>query len=72
MAWPFIWRTMKTGAAALQRFGDGLIFNTHLHGIFLQGVYHRPVAEEPPVFVPLPPPTQEQVAMVAIKIKRPP
>ena len=41
------------------------LFNTHVHGIFLQGVYHRPVAEKPPVFVPLPPPTQEQVAKVA-------
>jgi hypothetical protein len=55
---------------ALQRFGDGLVANTHMHGIFLQGVYHRPVADQPPVFVPLPPPTQEQVAMVAIKVKR--
>jgi hypothetical protein len=55
---------------ALQRFGDGLIFNTHMHGIFLQGVYHRPLADQPPVFVELPAPTQEQVAQVAIKIKK--
>jgi hypothetical protein len=55
---------------AVQRFGDGLIQNTHLHSLFLQGVYHRPVAEEPPVFVVLPAPTQEQVAQVAIKVKK--
>jgi hypothetical protein len=61
----------KPGAVlALQRFGDGLIFNTHMHGIFLQGVYHRPVADQAPVFVALPAPTQEQVARVAQKIKK--
>jgi Putative transposase len=54
----------------VQRFGDGLIQNTHLHSLFLQGVYHRPVAEQPPVFVELPAPTQEQVAKVAIKVKK--
>jgi hypothetical protein len=61
----------KPGAVcALQKFGDGLIANTHLHGLFLQGVYHRPVADQPPVFVPLPSPTQEQVAQVANKVKK--
>ena len=61
----------KPGAVlALQKFGDGLVANTHLHGIFVQGVYHRPVADQPPVFVPLPAPTQEQVAKVAQKVKK--
>ena len=55
---------------AVQRFGDGLMQNTHLHSLFLQGVYHRPVAEQPPVFLELPAPTQEQVAQVAVQVKK--
>jgi Putative transposase/Transposase zinc-binding domain len=55
---------------AVQRLGDGLILNLHYHSLLLDGVYHRPDKDKPPVFQQLPPPTQEEVAQVALLVRK--
>jgi Putative transposase/Transposase zinc-binding domain len=54
---------------AIQNFADGALWNLHFHSLVLQGVYHRPHKDQPPVFVPLPPPAQEDVAHMTLSIK---
>ena len=56
------------GISVIQRFGDGLRLNPHVHSLFADGVYVWPDgrrAAAGPVFMRLPPPTDEQVEAVA-------
>jgi hypothetical protein len=48
---------------ALQRFGSALNLAPHAHSLILDGVYTGP-AHSPGPFLPLPPPTTEDVARV--------
>jgi Transposase zinc-binding domain/Putative transposase len=56
--------------SAVQRFGDGLVLNLHYHCLVLGGVYNRPDKAKPKVFVELAPPTQEEVAQVALAVRK--
>ncbi|MBW1689042.1 MAG: transposase zinc-binding domain-containing protein, partial [Deltaproteobacteria bacterium] len=48
---------------AIQRFGSALNLTPHFHSMILDGVYPGP-AHQPGPFLPLPPPTTEDVARV--------
>lgn len=50
----------------VQRFGDALNANVHFHALFLDGVY----TGEPPCFVALSPPTNEEVSRVTAQVLR--
>jgi len=49
---------------AIQRFGSALNINVHFHARVLDGVFRRPAPGAPPVFHPLPAPTDEEIARI--------
>ena len=49
---------------AIQRFGSALNVNVHFHALVLDGVFSRPAPGAPPVFHPLPAPTDEEIARI--------
>jgi hypothetical protein len=56
------------GISVIQRFGDGLRLNPHVHSLFADGVYVWPDGRPPdagPVFMRLPAPTDDEVQAVA-------
>ena len=53
----------------IQRFGDALNLNVHLHSLILDGVYERS-AGGTPRFHPLPPPDDTEVERVARQVAR--
>jgi len=62
---------VKTGTVTfLQRFGGFINLNLHAHILVLDGFYHRPDPNRSPKFVPLPPPTDEEVAGLCEMIAR--
>jgi hypothetical protein len=62
--------TLKTGAiTVIQRFGSSLNLNPHFHSAFVDGVYRIHV-DGPPVFHPLPAPTDDEVAQVVAAVCR--
>jgi hypothetical protein len=66
-------RHLHCGAVSvLQRFGDGLRLNLHIHSIVLDGVYVRDPAapHAAPAFHPLPPPDDAEVARIAQYLAR--
>jgi len=66
-------RRLKCGAVtALQRFGDGLRLNLHIHSIVLDGVYEMDPRSPTgsPIFHPLSPPDDAEVARVLQEFAR--
>ncbi len=62
-------REAQCGAiTVIQRFGSSLNLNLHVHSLVLDGVYTRPTPEAPPVFHPLPAPTDEEVAKILERV----
>ena len=56
------------GISVIQRFGDGLRLNPHVHSLFADGVYVWPDGrslDAGPVYLRLPPPTDDEVRAVA-------
>jgi len=63
-------RAEQTGAVSfLQRFGGALNLHPHVHSLVPDGLF-VPAADGLPTFVPLPAPTDEDVATPALKIAR--
>jgi hypothetical protein len=56
----------------LQRFGSDLTLNFHVHTVAVDGIFlhHDPFGEERPRFVPLPPPTDEEVQRLCLRVAR--
>lgn len=52
----------------VQRFGDGLRGNLHLHTLALDGVYVQKTADEPPVFHALPAPSKLDVQVIGTNV----
>ena len=62
--------TLKTGGVTMiQRFGSALNLNPHFHTAMIDGVYRIRI-DGPPVFHPLPAPTDEEVAHVVEAVCR--
>jgi len=58
----------KTAAVTfVQKFGDGLRSNTHFHSLFIDGVFD--VSVDPPVFYPVPHPTDEEVGCLVKRVR---
>jgi len=57
-------------ASGVQRFGDGLRLNPHVHSIFADGIWHQQAGEDRPVFVKVRPPKQADVQKVAMSARR--
>ena len=55
---------------AIQRFGDALVLNPHVHSIFAEGVWHDPDGSDTPVFVPLRGPSDAEVQELAMDVRR--
>jgi hypothetical protein len=53
---------------SIQRFGSALNANVHFHSLVLDGVFSRPTPGAAPVFHPLPPPTDEEIAQILEQI----
>jgi hypothetical protein len=63
-------RDGQTGAVSfLQRFGGALDLHPHIHSLLPDGLF-VPADEGLLTFIPLPPPTDEDVAALALKIAR--
>ena len=61
----------QTGAATYgQRFGGSININVHFHAIVLDGVFHRPDPDADVRFLPLPPPTDDDILAVTIDTYR--
>jgi hypothetical protein len=56
--------------SAIQRFGDGLRLNPHVHTLFADGVWHLPAGADKPVFVRVRGPKQQDVQRVALSARR--
>ena len=54
----------------LQRFGDALTLNPHIHSVFCEGVWYDPDNNDTPVFMPLRGPTDEEVQEIAMDARR--
>ncbi len=52
----------------VQRFGDGLRSNCHVHSLVLDGVYVQTDRHEPPVFRALPPPTNVDIRAIGTNV----
>jgi hypothetical protein len=52
----------------LQRSGGSINLNVHFHSLVLDGVYVSTVPYEPPRFIPLPPPSDEEVTCIIASI----
>ncbi len=62
--------TLKTGAVTvIQRFGSAVNLNVHFHTIAIDGVY-RVRLDGPPVFHPVPAPSDQEVAEIAAAVCR--
>jgi hypothetical protein len=57
----------------VQRFGDGIVLNPHVHSVFCEGVWHIPSGAETsgsPVYLPLRGPTDSEVQRIAMNARR--
>jgi hypothetical protein len=55
---------------AIQRFGGALNANVHFHALLFDGVYTRATPQARPVFHPLPPPTDADIAALLTRLHR--
>jgi hypothetical protein len=55
---------------AIQRFGGALNANVHFHALIFDGVYTRATPQARPVFYPLPPPTDADIAALLTRRHR--
>ena len=56
--------------SVVQKFGDALTLNPHIHSIFCEGVWHDPDGNDTPVFLPLRGPTDAEVLQIAMDVRR--
>lgn len=56
--------------SAIQRFADGVQLNPHVHSIFADGIWHQPNPDQPPVFVKVRSPKQQDIEFVALRTRR--
>ncbi len=62
-------RSQCGAVSFVQRFGDAIRLNVHIHSLLLDGVY-APDAMGSPRFYPLPPPDDAEVARVAAQVAK--
>ncbi|MBM4345834.1 MAG: transposase [Deltaproteobacteria bacterium] len=56
--------------SAVQRFGDGLRLNPHVHSIFADGVWRAAAGSDAPKFQRIKSPTQREVEVLTLAVRR--
>ena len=56
--------------SGIQRFGDGLRLNPHIHSIFADGVWHAVAGSDVPKFQRIRSPTQREVEELTLAVRR--
>ena len=56
--------------SAVQRFGDGLRLNPHVHSLFADGVWHAVAGSDAPKFQRIKSPTQREVETLTLAVRR--
>ena len=56
--------------SVVQRFGDALTLNPHIHSIFCEGVWFDPDGNDTPIFLPLRGPSDTEVQEIVLDARR--